>query len=120
MSVVMECPAGEEPDGSGGCAECQSGFYKSQVGNGILLVVSGTKDLLTPSDSVSVVLAYIVMLGNRVPPPHSQTSQCMTNTSGNASIDADAWCGYNLRIDSLQRLYGSGLCLFCFLKCKPY
>ena len=31
---VMECPAGEEPDGSGGCAECQSGFYKSQVGNG--------------------------------------------------------------------------------------
>ena len=30
---VMECPAGEEPDGSGGCAECQSGFYKSQSGN---------------------------------------------------------------------------------------
>ena len=33
VSVVMECPAGEEPDGSGGCAECQSGFYKSQSGN---------------------------------------------------------------------------------------
>ena len=30
---VMECPAGEEPDGSEGCAECQSGFYKSQSGN---------------------------------------------------------------------------------------
>ena len=29
----MECPAGEEPDGSGGCAECQSGFYKGQSGN---------------------------------------------------------------------------------------
>ena len=51
--------------------------YRTQ-GQGILLVVSGTKGLPTLSGSVSVVLAYIVTLGNRSPLlHHSQVSQCM-------------------------------------------
>ena len=31
---VMDCPAGEEEEGSAGCTACQSGFYKSQSGTG--------------------------------------------------------------------------------------
>ena len=31
---VMDCPAGEEQDGSVGCTACQTGFYKSQSGTG--------------------------------------------------------------------------------------
>ena len=53
-----------------------------------------------------LVLAYIATLGNRAPPipKHHNVWQYkwQRNASGNASIDADARCGYNLRLKKWQ------------------
>ena len=61
-----------------------------------------SKDLPTLSGnvsvsvSVSIVLAYIVTLGNQSAPPFPNIT-IYANTDGNASVDADAWREYNLR-----------------------
>ena len=44
----------------------------------------------------SVVLEYIVTLGNRTPPPPFPCATMYSNGSGNASIATDAWCGLPL------------------------